>query len=212
MVQLILIHCFVSFENIRDCCCPSYATRCSFVWWRHTSETFSVLLALYDGTISDGYPSQMVKRAMFQLLWAQSSCDLRDCMTLMWRHCNEMCHTLADGVETEDTAGPKFINTLTHLTPNLFKARIARFVLELSHCPEILWAGLWHISNLITNWQQSMYHLISMASYKTAINPLLTHWSYCSFALSHRYYHHHIQSMSPSTSWKLRLGTMVHRP
>ena len=28
---------------------------------------------------------------------------------------------------------------------------------------------------------------VSMTKYMTAVNPLLTHWSYCSFALSHRY-------------------------
>ena len=30
---------------------------------------------------------------------------------------------------------------------------------------------------------------VSMAQRKTAVTPLLTHWSYCSIALSHRYIH-----------------------
>ena len=30
--------------------------------------------------------------------------------------------------------------------------------------------------------------IILMASYKTAVTPLLTHWSYCSLALSHQYW------------------------
>ena len=36
------------------------------------------------------------------------------------------------------------------------------------------------------------YH-ISMAKCKTAVTPLLTHWSYCSLALSHRY---HVEEMT----------------
>ena len=40
-------------------------------------------------------------------------------------------------------------------------------------------------------WAQSggleVYHFIWMAYCKTAVTPLLTHWSYCSFALSHWY-------------------------
>ena len=32
-------------------------------------------------------------------------------------------------------------------------------------------------------------NVISMAYWKTAVTPLLTHWSYCSLAISHQYVH-----------------------
>ena len=42
---------------------------------------------------------------------------------------------------------------------------------------------------------------ISMAQYKTAENPLLTHWSYCSLALSHRY----INGTNINLAWVLQI-------
>ena len=38
--------------------------------------------------------------------------------------------------------------------------------------------------------------IISMAKCKTAVTPLLTHLSYCSFALSHRYYHFNVAHLA----------------
>ena len=41
-------------------------------------ETLPVLLTLYEGTLTDGVPSQKVKRALvFHLLWAWTIYDFR---------------------------------------------------------------------------------------------------------------------------------------
>ena len=38
----------------------------------------------------------------------------------------------------------------------------------------------------LSGFEGFLLRIISMAQYKTAVTPLLTHWSYCSLALSHR--------------------------
>ena len=61
--------------------------------------------------------------------------------------------------------------------------------------------GIWH-NFLITNKNThdrlpcvpQKTPTISMASCKTAVSPLLTHWKYCSLALSHRYTFRPLQS------------------
>ena len=55
-----------------------------------------------------------------------------------------------------------------------------------------LWLGeasfcLFQISFDSRNRYPHLRHLIMMAESKTAVTPLLMHWSYCSLALSHRY-------------------------
>ena len=47
----------------------------------------------------------------------------------------------------------------------------------------LMWAVA-HSVYCMFYWQ--MFHVRSMAKCKTAVTPLLTHWSYCSLALSHR--------------------------
>ena len=49
------------------------------------------------------------------------------------------------------------------------------------------------------------YICISMAKCKTAVTPLLTHWSYCSLVLSHRYHeitNGFLQPLSKTTDWR----------
>ena len=56
--------------------------------------------------------------------------------------------------------------------------------------PEAIRSSLLYIIYpLVRHMLMSPPHKILMAKCKTAVTPLLTHWSYCSLALSHRYYH-----------------------
>ena len=48
---------------------------------------------------------------------------------------------------------------------------------------------------------------ISMALCKTAVTPLLTHWSYCSLALSHRY-HIECNTCNDRTCSDIKLGNL----
>ena len=57
--------------------------------------------------------------------------------------------------------------------------------------------------NKIFNYKVTYAIYISMAKCKTALTPLLTHWSYCSLALSHRYawFNLHEEKMLLSHCW-----------
>ena len=54
------------------------------------------------------------------------------------------------------------------------------------------WLPTWNHYTQNQTW--ILHNIISMASCKTAVTPLLTHWSYCSLALSHRYHNHVLMS------------------
>ena len=48
---------------------------------------------------------------------------------------------------------------------------------------------------------------ISMTQCKTAVTPLLTHWSYCSLALSHRYSH----VPRSNSMWMLKASLFIYK-
>ena len=89
---------------------------------------------------------------------------------------------------------------------HVFSAALGRYqtsfrAIRMFECRYMYWGSetmQWHMKLLCYTVKK---YCLFLAQCKTAVTPVLRHWSYCSFALSHRHmFNHHLTCHLPITS------------